>query len=58
MHTRDDIVQLAPRRGIEIPPGLSHRFFNPGTEDTRFLVISSPNTRGDRRSIDAVDDSP
>lgn len=46
----------APRRlvsgqGLHVPAGLVHRFFNPGNADVRFLVISSPSTRGDRREV-------
>ncbi|MEN0083156.1 MAG: cupin domain-containing protein [Leifsonia sp.] len=51
LQTADGTVDLEPRRGVEIPPGLAHRFFNPGDTETRFLVISAPNTRGDRRRV-------
>lgn len=54
MQTADGIVELGPRRGVEIPPRLAHRFFNSGNEETRFLVVSTPNTRGDRRPIDVT----
>jgi mannose-6-phosphate isomerase-like protein (cupin superfamily) len=53
MQTADGVAALGPRQGMEIPPGLAHRFFNPSNADTRFLVISTPNTRGDRRPVDA-----
>lgn len=52
MQTTEGTIELGPRRGVEIPPGLAHRFLNPGADTTRFLVISSPNTRGDRRPVD------
>jgi mannose-6-phosphate isomerase-like protein (cupin superfamily) len=52
LQTDDGTVELEPNQGIEVPAGLAHRFFNPGATDTRFLVISTPNTRGDRRQID------
>lgn len=54
MQTAEGVVELGARQGVEIPPGLAHRFFNPGTEETRFLVISTPNTRGDRRRVDVA----
>lgn len=57
MQAADGTVELAPRRGVEIPPGLAHRFLNPGPEETRFLVISAPNTRGDRRLIEVEDEA-
>jgi len=52
MQTAEGVVDLGTRQGVEIRPGLAHRFSNPGTEETRFLVISTPNTRGDRRTVD------
>ena len=54
MQTAEGNVELGPGKGVEIPQGLAHRFFNPGASDARFLVISTPNTRGDRRPADAV----
>jgi mannose-6-phosphate isomerase-like protein (cupin superfamily) len=48
MQTATGNVTLRTGQGVEIPPGLAHRFTNPGDVDVRFLVISSPTTRGDR----------
>ncbi len=42
-------VALAAGQGLEVPPGLPHRFMNPYDEDVHFLVVSMPSTRGDRR---------
>ena len=39
--------------GIEIPPGIAHQARNEGTEDVKFLVISSPPAQGDRREADS-----
>ncbi|WP_314649847.1 cupin domain-containing protein [uncultured Microbacterium sp.] len=52
MQTTEGVIPLSPRRGVQIPPGLAHRFVNSGTEDAWFLVISTPDTRGDRRTVD------
>lgn len=41
--------------GLELPSGTAHQARNEGTEDVRFLVISSPPHQGDRR--EAVSDS-
>ena len=41
--------------GIEIPAGLAHVARNDGTDDARFLVISSPPHQGDRRDADSDD---
>lgn len=51
MQTTEGTVELAARQDVEIPAGLAHRFFNPSAAETRFLVISAPNTRGDRRPV-------
>ena len=51
-----DVVKLSPRCGVEVPARRAHRFFNPGPEDARFLVISAPSTRGDRRLTDVSGD--
>ena len=34
--------------GLEIPPGARHQAINLSSAPVRFLVISSPTTRGDR----------
>ncbi|WP_370458755.1 cupin domain-containing protein [Asaia sp. As-1742] len=38
--------------GIEIPPHARHQARNESTLDVRFLVVSSPSTRGDRIDLD------
>lgn len=40
--------RLSVGQGVEIAAGILHQARNDGTEDVRFLVISSPTTRGDR----------
>ena len=44
-------VELAPGQGLDVPPGVAHRFVNAGDADVRFLVISAPTTRGDRTDL-------
>jgi mannose-6-phosphate isomerase-like protein (cupin superfamily) len=44
----DRVVTLQPRQGIEIAPGTAHQVKNLSAADTRFLVISSPPSHGDR----------
>ncbi len=41
-------VSFGPGEGMHVPPGVSHRFANVGSEPVDFLVISSPTTLGDR----------
>lgn len=55
MQTGEGVVDLRARQGVEIPAGLEHRFSNPGAVETRFLVVSTPNTRGDRRPVNVAD---
>jgi len=43
--------RITPGSGIEIPPGAGHQARNDGTGDVRFLVVSSPSTRGDRLDL-------
>jgi mannose-6-phosphate isomerase-like protein (cupin superfamily)/GNAT superfamily N-acetyltransferase len=40
--------RLAAGQGIEVPPGIPHRFRNGSNADVVFLVISSPKSHGDR----------
>ena len=45
----DGVVhRLEPGTGIEIPPGVPHQARNDSIADVRFLVTSTPTTRGDR----------
>ena len=44
--------RVAAGQSLEIPPGVPHHTWNPGRIDAQFLVISSPNTRGDREEIE------
>lgn len=47
-------VQLHPGVGVEVPAGVAHQFANTGEVEVRFLVVSAPSTRGDRRSASAA----
>lgn len=47
----DGEVALCAGQGIEVPPGLPHRFVNASDQDVRFLVISAPSTAGDRENL-------
>jgi mannose-6-phosphate isomerase-like protein (cupin superfamily) len=39
---------LSQNQGIEVPPGIVHKFKNVSPRDVEFLVISSPKSHGDR----------
>ena len=42
---------LTARTGIEIKPGAAHQARNDSDEDTHFIVVSSPTSRGDRTEV-------
>lgn len=46
-----DKMTLQPGQGLEIPPGLLHSLWNDGREDLSFLMISAPDTKGDRVNL-------
>ncbi|MDQ1128138.1 cupin domain-containing protein [Microbacterium sp. SORGH_AS_0888] len=52
MQTQTGTVPLVAGEGVQVEPGRAHRFFNPSDSDVRFLVVSAPSTRGDRRSVE------
>jgi mannose-6-phosphate isomerase-like protein (cupin superfamily) len=45
---------LEKEDGIEIPPQTAHQIFNRSKEEVEFLVVSQPNSRGDRELKDNV----
>jgi mannose-6-phosphate isomerase-like protein (cupin superfamily) len=49
----DGSVIFGSGEGVHVPPGVSHRFSNAGSEVVEFLVISSPTTLGDRTDVGA-----
>jgi mannose-6-phosphate isomerase-like protein (cupin superfamily) len=44
-------ISFGAGQGVHVPPGVAHRFLNAFDDDVRFLVISSPSTRGDRTNV-------
>lgn len=47
-----ETFRLQSHEGIEVGPGLPHQMKNTSEADVEFLVISHPQTRGDRISAD------
>ncbi|WP_191565472.1 cupin domain-containing protein [Metabacillus idriensis] len=41
-------ITLNPNEGIEVPPQISHQMLNESNGDVEFLVISQPDSKGDR----------
>jgi mannose-6-phosphate isomerase-like protein (cupin superfamily) len=44
-------VLLTPGEGLEVPPGIAHRAHNSSEVSVRFLVVSAPQTKGDREDL-------
>ena len=44
----DDRFVLHSGQGLSVPPKTPHRLLNEGKEDLSFLVISAPQSHGDR----------
>jgi quercetin dioxygenase-like cupin family protein len=49
MRTPAGEVVLPTGSGVQIAPGTPHQLANPDSQDLRFLVVSAPSTRSDRR---------
>lgn len=47
----DEIIILNPQEGVEVPPLMKHQMRNESNQDVEFLVISRPNSRGDRINL-------
>ncbi|MDQ8736350.1 cupin domain-containing protein [Paenibacillus sp. LHD-38] len=48
----DKEVVLHRHEGIEVLPLIPHQMFNKSNEEVEFLVISQPNSKGDRIVVD------
>jgi quercetin dioxygenase-like cupin family protein len=44
--------QIPAGSGIEVPPGVQHKFMNRSDEDVVFLVVSAPSTKADRIDVE------
>lgn len=47
----DEQIVLNPQEGLEIPPHTIHQVMNHFEEAAEFLVISQPNSKGDRELV-------
>ncbi|MFY0544103.1 cupin domain-containing protein [Brevibacillus sp. H7] len=45
-------LELGPQEGVEVAPGVPHQMRNESDQETEFLVISQPTTRGDRIHVE------
>lgn len=48
MCTTGGAVRFSEGSGVTVPAGTAHQLANAADEDLRFLVVSTPTTRGDR----------
>jgi mannose-6-phosphate isomerase-like protein (cupin superfamily) len=46
-----EMIVLNPQEGIEIPPLMKHQMRNDSNQDTEFLVISQPTSRGGKINV-------
>ena len=51
-------VSCSAGQGVHVPPGVEHRFANPGPGEVVFLVISAPATAGDRTNVATAASAP
>ena len=47
------VHRLARGEGLHVPPGAAHQLRNESTDALRFLVVSSPDSHGDRSEAPA-----
>jgi quercetin dioxygenase-like cupin family protein len=54
MRTVAGATEVPAGSGVEIAPGIAHQMANASSAAVRFLVISTPSTRNDRRGVTTV----
>lgn len=52
MEIGSEMISLIAGQGIEIPPGTPHKFENRSKEMVKFLVVSMPQSHGDRLNLE------
>ena len=52
IETEEKIYHLEKHEGLEILPGIKHRFFNSSDGTIEFIVTSNPSTLNDRFDVD------
>lgn len=48
MELEGEYITLHAKEGLEVPPLIPHQMMNKSNEEVEFLVVSQPNSRGDR----------
>ncbi len=52
MEVNDQTLVIGPQQGLSVPPGQPHRLVNESGSELTFIVISAPESHGDRMLID------
>lgn len=47
----EEVIILEAKEGVEIPPLVPHQMLNKSPDEVEFMVISQPNTSGDRINV-------
>ncbi|WP_059050371.1 cupin domain-containing protein [Paenibacillus senegalimassiliensis] len=47
----EEVIILEAKEGVEIPPLVPHQMLNKSTSEVEFMVISQPNSSGDRINV-------
>ena len=50
--TADNTIQVSANESFHVPPNTVHKISNGGVEPLRFIVISEPQSHGDRFNTD------
>ncbi|MEP7107233.1 MAG: cupin domain-containing protein [Ferruginibacter sp.] len=45
------LIHLCTGETVHVPPGIPHKIFNNGNADLHFIVISAPQSHGDRVDV-------
>ena len=52
LETEGSEYQISTGSGIEVAPGVAHKFMNRSDQDVVFLVISAPSTKANRIEVE------
>jgi len=52
VETQEREHEIAAGSGLEVAPGVQHKFMNRSDQDVVFLVISAPSTKADRIDVE------
>jgi mannose-6-phosphate isomerase-like protein (cupin superfamily) len=53
LEVNGEIIMIQESEGVEVPPNVPHQMMNQSNQDIEFLVISQPNSKGDRVLVES-----